>query len=98
MLAAALQSNTSLRTLAIHAHSLDAVSVAADEPADDHPAVLMYTGGTTGLPKGVVLPQRAVALVIYRMQMGARFQPRSRYLAFMPMFRLAMIERAAIAV
>ena len=35
MLAAALQSNTSLRTLAIHAHSLDAVSVAADEPADD---------------------------------------------------------------
>ena len=62
-----------------------------DEPADDHPAVLMYTGGTTGLPKGVVLPQRAVALVIYRMQMGARFQPRSRYLAFMPMFHIGGI-------
>ena len=37
MLAAALQSNTSLRTLAIHAHSLDAV--AGDEPDDEqvHP-------------------------------------------------------------
>jgi len=33
MLAAALQSNASLRTLAIHAHSLDAV--AGDEPAEE---------------------------------------------------------------
>ena len=30
----------------------------------------MYTGGTTGLPKGVLLDQQAIALVIYRMRIG----------------------------
>ena len=33
-----------------------------DEPEEDDPVVLMYTGGTTGLPKGVLLDQRAEML------------------------------------
>ncbi len=61
------------------------------EPDDDDAAVLMYTGGTTGMPKGVVLSQQAIALVIYRMQMGARFAPGASYLAFMPMFHIGGI-------
>ncbi len=61
------------------------------EPADDAPAVLMYTGGTTGLPKGVVLSQAAVVLIIYRMAIECRFGRGGRYLAFMPLFHIGGI-------
>jgi len=35
------------------------------EPEEDDPVVLMYTGGTTGLPKGVLVSQRAEMLNCY---------------------------------
>jgi malonyl-CoA/methylmalonyl-CoA synthetase len=31
------------------------------EPDDEHPAMIVYTSGTTGMPRGAVLPCRAVA-------------------------------------
>ena len=36
-----------------------------EEPDESDPVVLMYTGGTTGLPKGVLLDQRAEILNMY---------------------------------
>lgn len=35
------------------------------EPEEEDPVVLMYTGGTTGLPKGVLLTQRGLVLTMY---------------------------------
>jgi long-subunit acyl-CoA synthetase (AMP-forming) len=40
---------------------------------EDDPAVLMYTGGTTGLPKGVLLDQRAEMLNTYHIGMVLGF-------------------------
>jgi acyl-CoA synthetase (AMP-forming)/AMP-acid ligase II len=85
-------------------HRLDALLAAAEapglpaEPGDDDPAVLMYTGGTTGRPKGVVLTQRAIVLTIYRMLIEFRFPARATYLAFMPLFHIGGIASWGLVV
>ena len=43
--------------------------VLPDEPEETDPVVLMYTGGTTGLPKGVLCNQRAEILNTYHAAM-----------------------------
>ncbi len=59
-----------------------------DEPAEDNAAVLMYTGGTTGRAKGVVLSQRAITLACYRMQPVVAVGGPQSFLSFMPMFHV----------
>ncbi len=44
-------------------------AVLPDEPEETDPVVLMYTGGTTGLPKGVLCSQRAEILNTYHAMM-----------------------------
>ncbi len=58
------------------------------EPLPDAPAVLMYTGGTTGRGKGVVLTQQAITLTAHRMQPIVDLGPKQSYLSFMPMFHI----------
>ena len=51
--------------------------------------ILMYTGGTTGLPKGVLLDQRAELLNLYHVAMAWRIAPDEVYLHQTPMFHAA---------
>lgn len=56
------------------------------EPQEDSPVVLMYTGGTTSLPKGVLLDQRAELLNLYHLAMTVDLDPGRVYLHQTPMF------------
>ncbi|CAN5411757.1 long-chain fatty acid--CoA ligase [soil metagenome] len=62
-----------------------------DEPEEDDPAVLMYTGGTTGLPKGVLLEQRAIVLDQYKLAMVWGLDETLTYLHQTPMFHAASL-------
>jgi len=60
-----------------------------DEPEEDDLAVLMYTGGTTGLPKGVMLDHRAEMLNLYHIALKVGLDEDSVYLHQTPMFHAA---------
>src|SRR5215213_6692233 len=61
------------------------------EPAETDPVVLMYTGGTTGLPKGVLLEQRAIVLDEYKLGLVWGLDPSTTYLHQTPMFHAASL-------
>ena len=67
----------------------DARPVVPDEPEEDDPVVLMYTGGTTGLPKGVLLDQRAELLNLYHVAMTFGLDESLVNLNQTPMFHAA---------
>jgi len=62
-----------------------------DEPEEDDPAILMYTGGTTGMPKGVLLEQRAIVLDQYKLAMVWGLDESIVYLHQTPMFHAASL-------
>jgi long-chain acyl-CoA synthetase len=59
------------------------------EPEEDDPVVLMYTGGTTGVPKGALLDNRAELLNIYHVGIALSFAEERVYLHQTPMFHAA---------
>jgi long-chain acyl-CoA synthetase len=63
--------------------------VVPDEPEEDDPVILMYTGGTTGLPKGVLLDQRATMLNMYHVALRWGLDDSFVYLHQTPMFHVA---------
>ncbi len=66
-----------------------ATPVMPDEPEETDPAVLMYTGGTTGLPKGVLLEHRAEMLNLYHVAMRWGLDEHMVNLNQVPMFHAA---------
>ena len=61
------------------------------EPEEDDLAVLMYTGGTTGLPKGVVIDNRALMLDGYKVATRFGMDESLVYLHQTPMFHAASL-------
>ncbi|MEO5900252.1 MAG: AMP-binding protein [Ilumatobacteraceae bacterium] len=59
------------------------------EPEEEDAAVLMYTGGTTGAAKGVLLEQRAELLNFYHIGLAVDFGDDRVYLHQTPMFHAA---------
>jgi long-chain acyl-CoA synthetase len=59
------------------------------EPDEADPVVLMYTGGTTGLPKGVIIDHRAAMLDLYKIAAIFGFDETHVYLHQTPMFHAA---------
>jgi long-chain acyl-CoA synthetase len=72
--------------------------VVPEEPDEDSLPMLMYTGGTTGMPKGVASTQRAQMLNLYHLAMvqGLAFSEDAIYLHHMPMFH-SMGANAALS-
>jgi acyl-CoA synthetase (AMP-forming)/AMP-acid ligase II len=64
-------------------------AVVPGEPDEDDPVILMYTGGTTGTPKGVLIEHRAAVLDMYKIGMRFPFVSDYVYLHQTPMFHAA---------
>ncbi|HLI55099.1 MAG TPA: AMP-binding protein [Acidimicrobiales bacterium] len=69
------------------------------EPEETDPAALVYTGGTTGLPRGVVRSQRAEVLNVYHAAMsgGVACRRGSTFLHQAPMFHATALVSVASA-
>jgi carnitine-CoA ligase len=74
-----------------------ALEAEAGPPPPDHwrpgdPAMILYTGGTTGLPKGVVLPHFAIVAAGYRYGETLGAGPGDRHYTALPLFHASGVQ------
>lgn len=58
------------------------------EPNPDSTAVIMYTSGTTGLPKGVILSRRAIAADLDALAQAWQWSPEDTLVHALPLFHV----------
>lgn len=68
----------------------DAQSLPETQPSD--PGAILYTGGTTGLPKGVVLPQFSFILAGVRYGESFGVKAGERHFSTMPLFHAGALQ------
>ena len=68
------------------------------EPEESAHAALLYTGGTTGLPKGVLHTQKSIVSSIYRYLADTGLRPGANYLSTMPLFHIGSMATWAYLV
>ncbi|GGZ45577.1 AMP-dependent synthetase [Streptomyces inusitatus] len=76
-----------------HASVLDMAESAGPEPVvaidpDEDVAVLPYSSGTTGVPKGVMLTHRSIATNLAQLEVPLPMGPGDRILAVLPFFHI----------
>jgi len=73
----------------VRTHGDKSVLKAPEPPKPDTIAVIMYTSGTSGKPKGVMISQAnmvaACSGIGERLQVGVRFTPKDCYIGYLPL-------------
>lgn len=77
--------------------TLPSSPAALEEPDEDDRVAIMYTGGTTGRPKGVSLSQRSVALGLYRLAFAYEtFTRKDSFIQSTPLFHASSFAPALL--